>query len=66
MSEHPKFYRNTTAVGGIDPQGLCERRSDTMILVDEDQYLTVDYSQDNFIEASQNDAINLPEANDEG
>lgn len=61
-----KYYRNTVTVATIDPQALWERISDTMILVDEDQYLTVEYSQDKFIEASQNNAINLPEANDEG
>lgn len=62
----PKYYRNSMPIGGIDPWGLWERRSNTMILVDDDQYLTVEYSQDDFVEASHADAINLHEANDEG
>lgn len=66
MCKKPNHYRNTVLVSGIDPQALWERISDTMILVDEDQYLTAEYSEDEFTEVTWDDVINLPKSNDEG
>lgn len=54
MSAQPKFYRNLAEVKQIEPGALWERQSETMILVDEDQHVTVQYSDDEFEEADLN------------
>ncbi len=61
-----KYYRNSVTVAKIDPQALWERISDTMILVDDDEYVTAEYDEDEFTEVAPDDAINLPKSNDEG
>ena len=54
MSAQAKFYRNRAEVKQIEPGALWERQSETMILVDEDQHVTVEYSVEEFEEADLN------------
>lgn len=39
------LYRNTEAFGHIEPGALWELKDDVLILVDEDEYLTLNFKQ---------------------
>ncbi len=44
----PKYYRNTVEIQGIEPGALWERIDDKMRLVDEDQFLEMEFDTERF------------------
>lgn len=43
-----KFYRNQFEVAGVDPISLWYRNGNKMILVDQDEFIEVDFDSENF------------------
>lgn len=43
-----KYYRNQFSIGDIDPESLWYRSGDKVILVDQDQFIEVDFDPENF------------------
>lgn len=43
-----QYYRNSIQIDFVDPHSLWERKEDNLILVDDDQFLEVPFSETDF------------------
>jgi len=41
MNNTKQYYRNKVEIKGVDPDSLWELKGNLLVLVDEDQYITV-------------------------
>jgi hypothetical protein len=64
MNRIVRFYRNNVALMGIDEQSLWERKGDTMILVDQDEYVTHLYQSYLFVPVPADEANSFDQAQD--